>query len=663
MRLDADRPHARPATAVGDAKGLVQIHVRHVGTELRRLRQTHQRIQVGTIHVHLAAVLMNDIADLANPLFVHPMGRGVGDHQAGQVLRMGLGLAAQVVDIDVALLIAGHQHCAHASHFRRGRVGAMRRSGNQADLAVRLAIGFMVFADRQQSGVLALGPGVGLHADGIEAGDGPQHGFQLINHLPVTPRLRLGSKGMHAGEFRPGDGDHLAGGVELHGAGAQRDHRVIQRQILVLQRLYIAQHGAFRVMPVEYRVLQQRRLPAQRGRNTGVRTLYCAIQRRNILAMLLAGKTAQQDFNRLRTAGFIQTHTQMISIDQAQVDTRIAGTTNDLPGLAWHIERQGIKVVLIAAGNAAAVQTQRQNRRQPLHSLGNGAQPIGPMVDRVEAGNIGQQYLRGTDIRVSLLPADMLLAGLQGHAQRLLAAAVHRHTNDAPRHGPLVFIPGGKEGCMRPTVAHGHAKSLGRTEHHVGAQLTRRSQQHHAQWISRHTGQPLLCLNLGNQRLQVADLAPGGGVLEQRSEYLVLPQLTDVIDNQLKAKGFGTGTHHRDGLRVAILVNEEAVAFAPGYPAGQGHGLCGGGGFVQQRGVGQLHAGQIQRHLLKIQQGFQPTLGYFRLIRGISGVPARVLQHVTQDHRRHYGVVIPHADTGREWLVTSGDVLEVGQHL
>src|SRR5213078_3062197 len=46
------------------------------------------------------------------------------------------------------------------------------------------------------------------------------------------------------------------------------------------------------------------------------------------------------------------------------------------------------------------------------------AQALGPVVHRVHARHHGQQHLRGADVARGLLAADVLLACLQGHAQR-----------------------------------------------------------------------------------------------------------------------------------------------------------------------------------------------------------------------------------------------------
>ncbi len=126
-RFHADRPHARAATTVGDAEGLVQVQVRDVRADVRRSRQADLGVEVGAVHVDLAAVAVDHFADLAYPLFVHAVGRRIGDHQAGQpVARLGR-LEAQVVEVDVAAGIALDDHHPHAGHDRRGRVGAVGR--------------------------------------------------------------------------------------------------------------------------------------------------------------------------------------------------------------------------------------------------------------------------------------------------------------------------------------------------------------------------------------------------------------------------------------------------------------------------------------------------------------------------------------------------------
>src|SRR6185312_4305587 len=64
VRGDADRSHAGAAAAVRDAEGLVQVDVADVGADVAGAAEADLRVQVGAVHVDLAAVLVDDGADL-----------------------------------------------------------------------------------------------------------------------------------------------------------------------------------------------------------------------------------------------------------------------------------------------------------------------------------------------------------------------------------------------------------------------------------------------------------------------------------------------------------------------------------------------------------------------------------------------------------------------
>ena len=56
VRPHRHRTHARATAAVGDAEGLVQVQVRHVGAEAAGPGHAHQGVEVGAVEVDLAAV-------------------------------------------------------------------------------------------------------------------------------------------------------------------------------------------------------------------------------------------------------------------------------------------------------------------------------------------------------------------------------------------------------------------------------------------------------------------------------------------------------------------------------------------------------------------------------------------------------------------------------
>ena len=120
--------------------------------------------------------------------------------------------------------------------------------------------------------------------------------------------------------------------------------------------------------------------------------------------------------------------------------------------------------------------------------------------------------------------------------------------------------------------------------------------------------------------------------------------------------------HQSDGLRVAQLVNEEGIGFfVLRHPFGQGHSFGRRSTFVQQGSGGQIQTGQVHGQLLEVQNGFQATLGNFRLIRRIGGIPTRVFQDVAQNDIRRQRRVITHADVRFADLVFSRHGFEHGQ--
>ena len=155
----------------------------------------------------------------------------------------------------------------------------------------------------------------------------------------------------------------------------------------------------------------------------------------------------------------------------------------------------------------------------------------------------------------------------------------------------------------------------------------------------------------------------GADLLQQHAEdVLVIQHFVSVVDNHVKAEGFRTGAHHVQRLRMHVRRHEEAVGiFQLAHAFCHRHRFGGGGGFIQQRSRGDIHACQVQRHLLEVQQSFQTALGNFWLIRGVSGVPARVFQHVAQDNRRQLHVGIAHANVRLIALIQAGNSLQLRQ--
>ena len=183
-------------------------------------------------------------------------------------------LGFEVNHVDVALRIAGGDHHLHAHHLRAGRVGAVCARWNDANVAMALALGLVKSLDDQETCVFTLRARVGLQADACIAGGLAQPLAQLLIKQGVALELISRSKGVHVGKLGPGNWNHLAGGIELHGARAQRNHASVERQIFVAQLANVTQHAGFGVVAIEDWMCEECAGTAQASRNEGVATFF-----------------------------------------------------------------------------------------------------------------------------------------------------------------------------------------------------------------------------------------------------------------------------------------------------------------------------------------------------------------------------------------------------
>jgi len=149
-------PDAGTATTVWNAEGLVQIQMANVGTDAARRGEPDLGVHVRAVHVNLAAVLVHELADLDDALLEHAMRARIRDHQRTDLLRVLSELRLQIIERDVALIIACHGHDLEAAHDRAGRVRAMRADRDEAHVALCVFARCVVATDRQQACILAL---------------------------------------------------------------------------------------------------------------------------------------------------------------------------------------------------------------------------------------------------------------------------------------------------------------------------------------------------------------------------------------------------------------------------------------------------------------------------------------------------------------------------
>ena len=657
-----DRAHAGTTTAVRDAEGFVQVDVANVGTVIAGAGQAHLRVEVGAVEVNEAAVFVHHLSDLADGLFENAVGRRVGDHQRRQLGSVLGGFGAQIAEVDIALIVAGDDHHVITDHHRRSRIGAVRRNRNQADRAEVFTAGMVPGADRHQAGVFALGAGIGLQADGGKTADFGQPAFEQAEHLAVPGGLVGRSEGMQLGEFRPGDGDHLGGRVELHGAGAERDHRSGERKILGLQPVQEAQHLVFGVVPVEYRMAEELGRACQCGREGGIEA---GGQRFDAFGGREFTKKPQQRDQLSHGDLFVEGDRHPFGVQLAQIEPGRGRGRDHLGGIVvFGRHHHGVEEGRFADRMPAATQGFGQGQGRGVDPAGDGAQAFWSVVDRIHTRHDGEQHLRRADIAGGLFAADVLFAGLQRHAEGFFATGIARNADDAAGHQPFVFIAGGQERGMRAAETHGHPETLRAADGDVGTQLTWRPQVGERQEVGgddrHHAGFP----RLRHQRAVILQRTIGGGVLQQDAENVAAQvEGRRIFDAQGKAITERARFEHGERLRMAIGRRQEGIFFAAGHGVRHGHGFGRGRTLVEQGGVGDRQTREVGDHRLVSQQRFEPALGDFRLVRGVLGIPARIFQDVAQDHRRHDASVVTLADERTQHFIATGQRTQPAQRL
>ena len=299
-----------------------------------------------------------------------------------------------------------------------------------------------------------------------------------------------------------------------------------------------------------------------------------------------------------------------------------------------------------------------------VDALGDGAEAARPVVDGEEAGHVGQQRLRRAHVARRLLAADVLLARLQRHAQRRLAVRVDAHPDDPSRHPAHQLVLAGEERRVRSAVAQRHPEALRAAHGDVRPELAGGDDERQRQEIARHGDQRPGRVRALDEALPVVETPVGGGVLQDDAEDLARAggglagevEGQGVPDQHLDALGDRARLDDVDRLRVALIGDQQRPPVAGSLERlHHVHRLGRGGGFVEQRRVGDVERGEIAHHGLEVEERLQPSLRDLRLIGRVLRVPGGVLHHVAQDHRRRDAVVVAHAEKAPPHLVLLRD--------
>ncbi|TFB01085.1 hypothetical protein CCMA1212_006819 [Trichoderma ghanense] len=667
MLLDANGPDARAATAVRDTERLVQVEVADVGTQGAGRSEPDLGVHVGAVHVDEAAVLVNNVAHLADLGLKDTKGAGVRDHDGAQLGSMLLALGLEIFQVEVASLgVTLDGHDAHANHGGGRRVRAVSGHGDQADVALGAGLLLVILADGPETGEFTLSTRVGLQGRAVHAGQGSQLGRGGIKESLVALGAAVGRVRVNVGYVFQTNKLHLRGAVELHGAGAEGNHGVDQGQILGLKVVHVAQHLRLAVVRVEDGVGEELGLSSNR-RWEALDELLRRL--RKSLLPVLGGHVE------VGVAVVLVGH-RLEGLDDADVELEGEGGGHGqdklvgLPGLAaanaliHQLATQGpadngvFKVEGDGVGQDLAVGIDGAGRDVEAVVLGGGLdhagvpevvdghlpQLLGAVVDGVHGRHVGQESLRGADVAGGLFASDVLLSGLQSQTEGLVSSAILGHANQAARQTSLAALLNSHEGGMRPSVAQGNTESLGVSKGNVGTPLAGRRQESQVGEIGGGAQQGALRVSKLGKLAEVGDTSVRVGILHHDANQVVAEGLDLVLSigrRQIQhldvdAESLSTAMHDPDGgvvHQVGHHIRLPGPLLPRGGQAGQrhGHGLAGGGALVEQAGVGHGQARQVGHHGLEVEQRLEAALADLGLVGRVAGVPGRVLEDVALD--------------------------------
>ncbi|KAI6775833.1 hypothetical protein HG530_002591 [Fusarium avenaceum] len=497
VRLDSDRANTGATTTVGNTEGLVEVEMADISADVTGAAETNLGVHVGTVHVDETAMLVDKVADLLDLGLEDTKGGRVCNHDASKFIRVLDALGLEILDVQVtSLSVTLDSDDLHTGHGSGGRVGAVSRNRDQANLSLVSRTSLVVGLDTAKTSELTLGTRVGLQSSSVHTGDLRQVLGERADESLVAGSLLDGGEGVDVVDAGVGDGKHLGGGVELHGARTQRNHRVDEGYILGLEVVDVSQELSLSVVLVEDGLLKVTGLSLERGGNLVVEELSLVGLKGGVEIGLGNAKDLDKVAEALERA--LEGHSVK---ENRSILTKTVGVELELALLK--------DKALSQAGLAPDV-------------LSNSLKTLGTVVDRVEGGHVGKKSLGRADVAGGLLTSNMLLTSLESETQSRLAEAILGNTDETAGDLALVLLRGSEESSVGTTVAQGDTESLGVTDGDVGTKLTRGLEHGESEQVGGSAEKTLLLVDDIGEGLVVVDATVGIGVLDQGANEVTL---------------------------------------------------------------------------------------------------------------------------------------------
>ena len=221
MSCHTYRAYSRAASTVRAGKGLMQVQVAYIRSDESRVGQSHLRIHIGTVHVHLCPTTVDNVTDFPDTCLENTMSRRIRNHQSRQFFTVTFRLLSQVVDIHVTELITVARQNLISRLNRRSRIGTVSRSRNQNQVTLFLTDAFQVTAYDAQTGIFAGRSGVRLKRNSLESGNHLQLFREILNQFMIALSLLLRYQRMQVHPCRIAEREHFGSRIQFHGTRTQ----------------------------------------------------------------------------------------------------------------------------------------------------------------------------------------------------------------------------------------------------------------------------------------------------------------------------------------------------------------------------------------------------------------------------------------------------------
>ncbi|RUS30622.1 hypothetical protein BC938DRAFT_479144 [Jimgerdemannia flammicorona] len=268
----------------------------------------------------------------------------------------------------------------------------------------------------------------------------------------------------------------------------------------------VAQDFRFRVMRVKHLVGHVLGRARQRGRKRR-RSLQRSGQGVQVRGLRpTCREHLEQVFEILLGDGLIEGDTDGACIDGAEINAEVESLVEDVAGGATaDVDGKSVEEMVVLDRVAQLADPGGEDGSQVVDTLSNGPDALWTVVD---AG------LGRADVAGCLLPADVLLAGLERQPERGLARGILGHTDETARHATLVLVLDGEEGGMRTTVAKRDTEALAVAQGNIGTKFARRLEHRQREEIGRDDDLASVTVDLGGQGLVVDDGPISAGILQ-----------------------------------------------------------------------------------------------------------------------------------------------------